>query len=73
MAADAVKNLFALPRIEVGESTSMPDGKATRTMFEIETRGLDSAWSQLSAICAVPPSSAQHTIDVPGTPKAPAL
>jgi hypothetical protein len=73
LAADAVKNLFALPRLEVGESTLMPDGKATQAMFEIETRGLDNAWTQLSAICAVPPSSAQRTIDVPGTPKAPAL
>jgi hypothetical protein len=73
MAADAMKNLFALPRIEVGESTAMPDGKATQTMFEIETRGLESAWTQLSATCAAPPSSAKRTIEVPGMPNAPAL
>jgi hypothetical protein len=73
MAADAVKNLFALPRIEVGESTAMPDGKATQTMFEIETRGLESAWTQLSATCTAPPSSAKRTIEVPGMPNAPAL
>ena len=73
MAADAVKSLFALPRLEVGESTLASDGKAIQAMFEIETRGLESAWPQLSAICAALPSSAQHTIDVPGAPKAPAL
>ena len=73
MAADAVKSLFALPHLEVGESTLMPDGKATRVMFEIETNGLDSAWSRLSAVCPAPPSSAQHTIDVPDAAKAPAL
>jgi hypothetical protein len=73
MATDAVKNLFALPRIEVGESTLMPDGNATEAMFEIETRGLEGAWKQLSAICAALPSSTENTIDVPGAPKAPAL
>jgi hypothetical protein len=73
MAADAVKNLFAQPRLEVGESTSLSDGTASQAMFEIETRGLDSSWTQLSAICAAPPSSALHTIDMPGSPKAPAL
>jgi hypothetical protein len=72
LAADAVKSLFALPRLEVGESTLMPDGKASQAMFEIETLGLDGAWRQLSATCAAPPSSAQHTIDV-GAPKPPAL
>jgi hypothetical protein len=73
MAADAVKSLFALPRLEVGESTLASDGRAIQAMFEIETRGLESAWPQLSAICAALPSSAQHTIEVPGAPKAPAL
>jgi hypothetical protein len=73
MAAEAVKNLFALPRLEVGESTLASDGKAIQAIFEIETRGLESAWPQLSAICAALPSSAQHTIDVPGAAKAPAL
>jgi hypothetical protein len=70
---DAIRNWFILPRIQVGESTPMPDGKATKAILEIDTRGLEGAWTQLSASCAVPPSSAKHMIDVPGTPNAPAL
>jgi hypothetical protein len=74
IATDAVKNLFAPARIEIGESTAMPDGKATRAMFEIETRGFESAWNQLSATCAVWPSSPQRTLDAPATTAtAPAL
>jgi hypothetical protein len=70
---DAIRNWFALPRLQVGESTLMPDGKATQAVLEIDTRGLQGAWTQLSATCAAPPSSAKHMIDVPGTPSAPAL
>jgi hypothetical protein len=73
IASDAVKDLFAPPRLQVGESTVMPDGKTTEALFEIETRGLETAWTQLSATCATPPNSAKRTIDVPGTPNAPAL
>jgi hypothetical protein len=73
ITSDAVKNLFAPPRLQVGESTVMPDGKTNEVLFEIETRGLETAWTQLSATCATPPNSAKRTIDVPGTPNAPAL
>jgi hypothetical protein len=73
IAADAVKSLFAAPRLQAGESTVMPDGKITQALFEIETSGLESAWSQLSATCATPPNNAKRTIDVPGKPNAPAL
>ena len=70
---DAVRNWFALPRLQVGESTLTPDGKATQAVLEIDTRGLEGAWIQLSATCAAPPSSAKHMIDLPGPPNAPAL
>ena len=51
IASDAVKNLFAVPRLEMGQSTLLPDGKATSSFLEIETRGLERAWTQLSATC----------------------
>jgi hypothetical protein len=73
IATDAVRNWFALPRLQVGENTLMPDGRAIHAMFEIDTRGLEGAWTRLSATCANPPSSAKHAIDLPGTPNAPAL
>lgn len=49
--SEAVKDLFAEPRLQVGESASMPDGKATKALFEIGTQGLGGAWTQLSATC----------------------
>jgi hypothetical protein len=51
IASDAVKNLFAVPRLGMGQSTLLPDGKATSSFLEIETRGLERAWTQLSATC----------------------
>jgi hypothetical protein len=52
IASDAVKSLFALPRLQVGERAVMPDGKTTEALFEIETRGFEAAWKQLSPTCA---------------------
>jgi hypothetical protein len=49
IASDAVKNLFAVPRLGMGQSTLLPDGKTTSFFLEIETRGLERAWAQLSA------------------------
>jgi hypothetical protein len=51
IVSDAVKNLFAVPRLGVGQSTLLPDGKTTSFFLEIETRGLECAWAQLSATC----------------------
>jgi len=53
---DAVKDLFAQSRLQVGESTLKPDGKTTDRLFDIETLGLESAWAQLSAACAAGPA-----------------
>ncbi len=55
---DAVKDLFAQPRLQVGESTLKPDGKTTDKLFNIETLGLEAAWAELSATCAVGPAPA---------------
>jgi hypothetical protein len=48
---DTMKSLFAVSRLGMGQSTLLPDGRATSSFFEIETRGLESAWTKLSAIC----------------------
>lgn len=52
LKSDEVKALFAQPRLEVGENTLTSDGKATQALFEIDTRGLEVGWTQLSAVCA---------------------
>lgn len=81
---EQLNNLFAVPRLGVGQSTILPDGKAgPSSFFEIETRGLESAWTQLAANCqaaqaktrpkwpwpsAPPPSSSQTTEGLPPPP-----
>jgi hypothetical protein len=51
ITADAIKDLVAVPRLRTDRSALLPDGKTTSTIFEIETRGLESASTQLSAAC----------------------
>ncbi|MBR2536277.1 MAG: hypothetical protein IKE66_09435 [Hyphomicrobium sp.] len=66
--SDAVKDLFAEPRVQVGESASMPDGKSTKAMFEIDTQGLDNAWTQLSATCLTKAPAATPAVTAPAVP-----
>ncbi|WP_024574941.1 MULTISPECIES: hypothetical protein [unclassified Afipia] len=66
--SDAVKDLFAEPRLQVGESASMPDGKTTKAMFEIDTQGLDNAWTQLSATCLTKAPAATPAVTAPAVP-----
>jgi hypothetical protein len=56
IAADAIKNLFSVPVLIIGESRLMPDGTSSRDYFEIKTSGLDAAWTKMSALCARSPS-----------------
>jgi hypothetical protein len=81
-----LKNLFAVPRLGIGQSAVLPDGKAAPpSLFEIETRGLESAWNRLASNCqaaqakprpkwpwpsAPPTSSSQATQGLPPPPAA---
>lgn len=51
ITADAMKDLVAVPRLGASQNTVLPDGKSTSTFFEIETRGLEQASTQLAAAC----------------------
>lgn len=52
ITTDAMKDLVAVPHLGIGQSTVMPDGTTTSFHFEIETRGLEAAWTELAATCA---------------------
>lgn len=56
LAADAIKDLASVPALEIGESRVMPDGTSSRDIFQIKTRGLDTAWTKMSELCAKPSS-----------------
>jgi len=84
ITSDAMKNFFAVPRLGMGQSILLPGGKASSSsFFEIKTRGLESAWTQLSAICQaaqakaglkwpspLPPSSSEVSEGLPPLPTA---
>jgi hypothetical protein len=51
--SDTVKAMLAVPHLQVGESAPAADGKAGFTTFDIDTVGLEPAWTQLLASCPV--------------------
>ncbi len=53
IASTAMKAVLAAPRLQVGQGRLMPDGKTSQEIFEIDTTGLESAWTQLFASCPV--------------------
>ena len=58
IASDAMKTVLAASHLQMGEATSMPDGKTSQATFDIDTMGLGPAWTQLVATCPVAPSPA---------------
>jgi hypothetical protein len=68
VAPDAVKDWSALPRLQVAESSAMPDGNTKQATFEIETGGLEAAWTELAATCTAAPGNISPSIAVSGAP-----
>jgi hypothetical protein len=75
ITSDMMKSFFAVPRLGMGQSTLLPDGKSSSSLLiEIETRGLESAWTQLLASCQAPQAKAGFKWSsppalAPGSPK----
>jgi hypothetical protein len=60
-----MKTVLATSRLQMGEGTLMPDGKLNQETFEIDTDGLEPAWTKLSASCPAPPRNARPLIAWP--------
>jgi hypothetical protein len=58
IATEALQAVLAASRLQIGESTRMPDGKINQNLFDIDTRGLEQAWSTLFATCPAAPKPA---------------
>ncbi|MGA7809693.1 hypothetical protein [Bradyrhizobium sp.] len=56
IASAAMTTLLAVPHVQVAEATLLPDGKTNQEILDIDTSGLESAWSRLLASCAAPNS-----------------
>jgi hypothetical protein len=72
VGSDAMKMLLSASHLEMGEGTLMPDGKTNREIFDIDTSGLDAAWTQLFASCPAAPAIRRPAIASPGLTSAPA-
>jgi hypothetical protein len=58
IAADAMKSVLTASHLQMGEDTPMPDGKTSQQMFDIDTMGLEPAWTRLVATCPAAPGPA---------------
>jgi hypothetical protein len=54
IAPDSIKTFLAASHLQMGASTLMSDGKANQETFDIDGRGLESAWAQLLVSCPAP-------------------
>ncbi len=46
-----MKTVLAVSHLQIGEGTLRPDGKISQEIFDIDTRGLGSAWTP--ALCVM--------------------
>jgi hypothetical protein len=58
---DAMKSMLTASHLQIGEGTLMPDGKTSEALFDIDTVGLESVWTRLSATCPAAPNFAAPT------------
>ena len=66
VAPDLVNAIVAADRLQMGESTSAPDGTRDLATFGIDTSGLQPAWAQLFASCPAGAPGARPAMPAPG-------
>ena len=66
IASDAMKSMLTASHLQMGEGTSTPDGKTGHALFDIDTAGLEPAWTKLSASCPAGAPGAQPVVLSPG-------
>jgi hypothetical protein len=72
IASDAMKSVLSVSHLQVGEGTLTPDGKTRQEIFDIDTSGLEPAWTRLAVSCPVRPNSARPAMASPDVTSAPA-
>jgi hypothetical protein len=66
VAPDLVNAIVAADHLQMGESILAPDGTHNVSTFEIDTTGLQPAWTQLVASCPAAPPGARPVMPSPG-------
>jgi len=72
IAPDAMKAMLLAPTLKIGEDTSNADAKTKLVTFDIDTSGLEPAWTQLMASCPAAPVYAKPVLPSPSVSAAPA-
>jgi len=65
IASGAMNTVLAASRLQMAEGVLLPDGKINQETFEIDTSGLEPAWTKLSASCPAAPTNARPLIAWP--------
>ena len=69
IVADAMKTVLAAATVQMELSTLAPDGKAGTDLFDIDTNGLEQAWTKLQASCPAAPNPAKPAPSAPEVPQ----
>lgn len=73
VASDRMQAMLAVNRLQMGEGTPAAEGKSQFATFDIDTLGLEPAWTRLLASCpADNPRPAAASTNLGATPAAPA-
>jgi hypothetical protein len=72
IAPDAMKAMLLAPTLKIGEGPSSADAKTKLVTFDIDTSGLEPAWTQLMASCPAAPVYAKPALPSPSVSAAPA-
>jgi hypothetical protein len=64
--------MLSAPTLQMGEATSSADGKTRQSTFDIDTSGLEPAWTQLLTSCPAAPVHAKPVYPSPSVSAAPA-
>ena len=72
VAPDAMKAMLSATTLQMGEAISSVDGKAKLSTFDIDTSGLEPAWTQLLSSCPAAPVYAKPAFPSPSVNAAPA-
>ncbi len=77
ISPDTLKAMLAASHLQMAEATLRPDGKSSQELFDIDTIGLEPAWTKLVANCPAgpkpaPPADTRAAIAPSTSPSAPA-
>jgi hypothetical protein len=72
IAPDAMKTVLAASHLQMGQGTLSADGKTSQELFDIDTIGLEPAWTQLFASCPATPKNARPRMVPPELTSVPA-